>query len=224
MMTDSLEMKYNTTRPDLKIPEYGRNIQKMIDYAKTLEDKDERNKVAQAIIKVMGQVSPHLRDVEQFNHKLWAQLFIMSEFELDVDSPFPVPTKESFEKKPDPLPYPQNKIHFRHYGNTIQLFIDAISRYEEGEEKQALTKVVANLMKRTYLMYNRDSVEDSVIQENIKSLSNGKVTLDDPSCLQSTQEILKSGNFKTQGQGSKNNKRNNNNNKKNKNRNRKKRN
>lgn len=196
-----VSMKYNTTRPTLKIPEYGRNIQKMVDFAVTVEDRDERNKVANAIIKIMGQLNPHLRDVEEFNHKLWAHLFVMSDFKLDVDSPYPIPTKESFEEKPEPLEYPQNKIRFGHYGNTIQLFIDAATKYDEGEEKEALVKVIANLMKRTYLMYNRDSVEDELIAEQLKILSKGKLELKDFSCLKSTQEINKMNGRSSQGNG-----------------------
>ena len=216
MMTPEIKkvpMKYNTTRPTLIIPEYGRNIQKMIDFAVTVEDRDERNKVANAIIKIMGQLNPHLRDVEEFNHKLWAHLFVMSDFKLDVDSPYPIPTKESFEEKPNPVAYPQNRIRFGHYGNTIQLFINAAIEYDEGEEKEALIKVIANLMKRTYLMYNRDSVEDEVIAEQLKILSKGKLELKDFSCLKSTQEINKMNGRSSQG-GSKRNHKSNKNNRK----------
>ena len=192
-------MEYNTARPTLRIPEYGRNIQKMVDFAVTVEDREERNKVAKAIINVMGQLNPHLRDVEEFSHKLWAHLFIMSDFKLEVDSPYPIPTKESFLEKPEPLPYPHNKIRFGHYGNTIQLFIDAASEYDEGDEKDALILVIANLMKRSYLTYNRDAVEDEVIAEQLKILSKGKLILKDPSKLTSTQEILKNTSRPSQG-------------------------
>lgn len=201
-------MKYNTTRPLLRIPEYGRNIQKMVDFAVTVEDREERNKVAKAIINVMGQLNPHLRDVEEFSHKLWAHMFIMSDFKLDVDSPYPIPTKESFEEKPNPMPYPHNRIRYGHYGNSIQLFIKAAIEYDDGEEKEALIKIIANLMKRAYLMYNRDAVEDEVIAEQLKVLSKGKLELKDFSCLKSTQDILKMHGKQSQGKQSQSKKKN----------------
>lgn len=189
-------MEYNTSRPKMQIPEYGRNIQTMINYAVTVEDQEERNKIAQAIIKVMGQLNPHLRDVEEYNHKLWAHMFVMSDFKLKVDSPYPIPTQESLQEKPKRVPYSQNRIRYGHYGNTIQLYINAAIEYEEGEEKEALIKVIANLMKRSYLVYNRDSVEDEVIVSQLKTLSKGKLELKDTSCLRSTHEILKMNNGK----------------------------
>src|SRR5687767_15503225 len=127
-------MEYNTSQPKLIIPEYGRNIQKMIDFAITVGEREERNKVARAIIDVMGQLNPHLRDITDFKHKLWDHIFIMSDFKLDVDSPFPKPDKKSFQTKPDLLKYPQKKIKYRYYGKTIESIIDAAVSYKEGEE------------------------------------------------------------------------------------------
>ena len=184
-------MEYNTQRPKMVIPEYGRNVQKMVDFALSIDDKDERNKVAQAIINIMGQLNPHLRDVEDFKHKLWAHLFIMSDFKLDVESPYPKPSAETFKQKPNLLKYPQTRIRFGHYGKTVQMLIDKASVYDEGEEKDALTIIIANLMKKSYLMWNRDTVNDNVIIEQLADLSNGKLVLKDPSKLISTNEILK---------------------------------
>ncbi|QFZ53652.1 DUF4290 domain-containing protein [Oceanihabitans sp. IOP_32] len=171
------ELEYNTEREHLIIPEYGRHIQKMINYAKTQETKEERNKLAKAIIAVMGNMQPHLRDVPDFQHKLWDQLFIMSNFELDVDSPFPQPSKELFEEKPEPLKYPQNFPKYRFYGNNIKTMIDVANTWEEGELKEALIYTIANHMKKCFLNWNKDTVQDAVIYEHLYELSEGKIDL-----------------------------------------------
>ncbi|SFD28609.1 DUF4290 domain-containing protein [Algibacter pectinivorans] len=174
-MIDNLE--YNTEREHLIIPEYGRHMQKMINHAKTLETKEERNKVAKAIIAVMGNMQPHLRDVPDFQHKLWDQLFIMSNFELDVDSPYEIPTKEIYEERPEPLEYPQNFPKYRFYGNNIKTMIDVANTWEEGELKEALTFTIANHMKKCFLNWNKDTVEDAVIFDHLYELSGGKLNL-----------------------------------------------
>ncbi|MGB5418612.1 DUF4290 domain-containing protein [Algibacter sp.] len=174
-MIDNLE--YNTEREHLIIPEYGRHMQKMINHAKTFETKEERNKVAKAIIAVMGNMQPHLRDVPDFQHKLWDQLFIMSNFELDVDSPYEIPTKEIYEERPEPLEYPQNFPKYRFYGNNIKTMIDVANTWEEGELKEALTYTIANHMKKCFLNWNKDTVEDSVIYDHLFELSDGKINL-----------------------------------------------
>ena len=174
-MIDDLE--YNTEREHLIIPEYGRHLQKMINHAKTVKDKDERNKQAKAIIAVMGNMQPHLRDVPDFQHKLWDQLFIMSKFELDVDSPYEKPTREVFEERPDPLKYPQNFPKYRFYGNNIKTMIDVANTWEEGELKEALEYTIANHMKKCFLNWNKDTVEDEVIYDHLYELSGGKINL-----------------------------------------------
>ncbi|OFY87273.1 MAG: hypothetical protein A3F72_17400 [Bacteroidetes bacterium RIFCSPLOWO2_12_FULL_35_15] len=183
-------MEYNTSLPKMIIPEYGRNIQKMIDFAITVADREERNKVARAIIDVMGQLNPHLRDVTDFKHKLWDHLFIISEFNLDVDSPYPKPTPETFQTKPDRVLYPSNDIRYKHYGKTVERIIAKAKEYPDGEEKAALTEQIANMMKRSYLTWNRDSVNDEVILKQLEELSNGELTLADPSALRSTQTFV----------------------------------
>ena len=175
-MIDSLE--YNTERTGLIIPEYGRHIQKMVDQAVGCPDKKERNKMAKAIIGVMGNLNPHLRDVPDFQHKLWDQLFIMSGFNLDVDSPFPKPSKEIFEQKPEKLNYPQNHPKYRFYGNNIKKMIDVATNWEEGEMKKELIYVIANHMKKCFLKWNKDSVDDVIIFNHILELSNGKIKID----------------------------------------------
>lgn len=174
-MIDTLE--YNTEREHLIIPEYGRHLQKMINYAKTRETKEERNKLAKAIIAVMGNMQPHLRDVPDFQHKLWDQLFIMSNFELDADSPFDKPSKEMLAERPQPLRYPQNHPKYRFYGNNIKTMIDVANTWDEGELKEALIYTIANHMKKCFLNWNKDTVEDDVIFNHLYELSGGKINL-----------------------------------------------
>ena len=174
-MIDHLE--YNTEREHLIIPEYGRHLQKMINYATSRETKEERNKVAKAIISVMGNLQPHLRDVPDFQHKLWDQLFIMSDFKLDADSPYEKPSKEVLQSRPEPLKYPQNHPKYRFYGNNIKTMIDVANTWEEGELKEALVYTIANHMKKCFLNWNKDTVEDDVIFDHLYELSNGKINL-----------------------------------------------
>jgi hypothetical protein len=175
LIIDNLE--YNTEREHLIIPEYGRHMQKMINYAKSLKTKEERNKTAKAIISVMGNLQPHLRDVPDFQHKLWDQLFIMADFDLDADSPYPKPSREFLEVHPDPLKYPQNFPKYRFYGNNIKTMIDVAKTWEEGELKEALVYTIANHMKKCFLNWNKDTVEDEVIFQHLFELSNGEINL-----------------------------------------------
>ena len=174
-MIDQLE--YNTERDHLIIPEYGRHIQKMIDQTTTIEDREERNKQAKGIIAVMGNMQPHLRDVPDFQHKLWDQLFIMSNFELDVDSPYGKPSKEELAERPEPLNYPQNFPKYRFYGNNIKRMIDVAKSWDEGEMREALEFTIANHMKKCFLNWNKDTVEDDVIFGHLFELSDGAINL-----------------------------------------------
>lgn len=178
-------LEYNSERKPLIIPEYGRHLQKLIEQATLIEDDIERNKAAKYIIQVMGSLNPHLRDVPDFQHKLWDQLFIMSDFKLLADSPYPIPSREVLQLKPDVLKYPQNYPKYRYYGNNIKYMIDVANQWEEGELKSALVKVIANHMKKSYLSWNKDTVKDDVIFEHLYELSDGKLNL-----LQSSEELL----------------------------------
>ena len=149
----------------------------MINYAKELPTKEERNKVSKAIISVMGNLQPHLRDVPDFQHKLWDQLFIMADFELDADSPYPQPSKDELQARPEPLTYPQNHPKYRFYGNNIKTMIDVANTWEEGELKDALIYTIANHMKKCFLNWNKDTVEDDVIFDHLFELSGGKINL-----------------------------------------------
>ena len=184
-MIENLE--YNTVREELIIPEYGRHIQKMINYASSRESKEERNKLANSIISVMGNLQPHLRDVPDFQHKLWDQLFIMSDFKLDADSPFEKPSKEVLNAKPDPLSYPQNFPKYRFYGNNIKIMIDEAVKWDSGEMKEALVLTIANHMKKCFLNWNKDSVKDQVIFDHLYELSDSKIDIRD-----SKEELLDS--------------------------------
>lgn len=177
MIQEVAQIEYNTERPKLIIPEYGRHIQKMVDQAIAIEDKQERNKVAKSIINVMGNLNPHLRDVPDFQPMLWDQLFIISDFKLDVDSPYPIPTREELMEHPEPLDYPQNHPKYRFYGNNIKRMIDVAVSWEEGDKKEGLILTIANHMKKCFLNWNKDTVEDDVIFAHLFELSEGKINL-----------------------------------------------
>lgn len=211
-------IEYNTERSQLIIPEYGRHIQKMVDYAVTIENEEERNKVAKSIIDVMGNMNPHLRDVADFKHKLWDQLFIISDFKLDVASPFEKPSREELSERPERLDYPQNFPKYRFYGNNIKRMIDVALRWEEGDLKQALIVTIANHMKKCFLNWNKDSVEDAVIFDHLYELSKGGIDIRTSGMvLIDSHKLLKSkgrqSNSKTHAQGKNSNNRNRNNNK-----------
>ena len=174
----------------LAIPEYGRHIHKMIQQVLAEENKEERNKQAQAIIGIMGNLNPHLRDVADFQHKLWDQIFIMSNFELDVDAPFPKPDAEVLAAPPTPLAYPQSFPKYSFYGNNIKGMIDVIVDWEEGDLKEALVYVIANHMKKCFLNWNKDTVEDKVIFGHLAELSNGKIVINTEDEVLSASENL----------------------------------
>ncbi len=184
------EMKYNTQLPHLIIPEYGRNIQKLIEYACTIKNKEERNKIANAIIAIMGRLNPMLRDLTDFRHKLWDHLFIISNFKLDVDSPYPKPPKEILTTKPERVAYPSQKIRFKHYGKGIERLIEKASAMKAGEEKTAFIEAIANLMKKSYLIWNRNTVDDQVILQELEELSKGKLKVPENFRMNSTHDIL----------------------------------
>lgn len=189
-MSNLLDLAYNTEAPKMVIPEYGRNVQKMIDHAITLTDKEERNKCAKAIVQVMKQINQHIKDQEDVNQKLWSHLFIMSNFKLDVDFPYEKTDENKFNSKPDKVSYPKNDIKYGHYGKIMENLIDAAVAYPEGEEKKNLTIHIANLLKTSYLLWNRDTVADVVIIKNLEQLSNGKLTVSGDD-LRDTTDILK---------------------------------
>lgn len=175
----TFDLEYNSKRSKLIIPEYGRHIQKLVNHCIALEEKEERNTMAKAIIDVMGNLQPHLRDVPDFKHKLWDQLHIMADFELDVDSPYETPSKEELQEAPDRLPYPKSASKYRFYGTNIQTMIDVALTWEDGEMKEALVFTIANHMKKCYLNWNKDTVDDNVIFNHLYELSDGRIDIRD---------------------------------------------
>ncbi len=170
-------MEYNTQREQLKITDYGRNVSKMIAYAKTLEDRDERTRLARLIVEVMGQVNPKVRERADYRHILWDHLMLMADYDLDVDVPYEVKRAEEVEMKPHRLEYSDGKIEFRHYGRALEDMVKAAAEMPEGEERRVLTEQLAHTMKRLYLQWNRDSVDDDVIVEQLDQLSGGRLKL-----------------------------------------------
>jgi hypothetical protein len=170
-------MDYNTQRTHLVLPEYGRHIQQMVDQLLAIEDSEERNKTAKAIIAVMGNMNPHLRDINDFKHKLWDHLHIMAGFNLEIESPYPKPEAYVIYEKPKRVPYPSHPIKYKHYGRSISQMIEKAIEMEEGAQKEALTSLIANHMKKSYLVWNLDSVADDDIIRDMKDLSNGKLTV-----------------------------------------------
>ena len=197
-------LQYNTKRTQLVIPEYGRHVQLMINQIMETQNREERNKMAKAVIGIMGNMNPHLRDVPDFQHKLWDQLFIMSNFELDVDSPYEKPQKEVLEQKPDRLTYPQRNPKYRFYGNNIKSMINVAVDWEDGDLKNALVYNIANHMKKCFLNWNKDTVQDEVILNHLVELSDNKLVVKEEDLpLTDASEFLKI--RSKNGNGSKNN-------------------
>ena len=182
-----MNFDYNTTRSELILAEYGRNVQNMVKYIITLPTKEERNKYAQAVIDLMGFLNPHLRDVADFKHKLWDHLHIISNYQIDVDSPYPKPTPEAKEVKPDHIGYPQQRIKFKHYGKTVEKLIATAIEEQNPERKQEMVQGIANFMKMAYVQWNKDNVADEVIIKNLKELSEGQLVLEENVNLQKVE-------------------------------------
>ena len=171
-------MEYNTKREQLIIPEYGRHVQNMINHAVSLDDKDEQQKCVDAIISFMSQMNPQLKDLKEFTHKLWDHLHIMSDFKLKIDSPYPKPKIEKLEERPEKMPYPKNKIRFSYYGKTIETMIDTAVKMK-GEKKEIITGMIANQMKKLYILFNESSVDNNMIRLHLKQMSKDQLNLPD---------------------------------------------
>ncbi|ALL07721.1 hypothetical protein AQ505_20825 [Pedobacter sp. PACM 27299] len=174
-----MNFDYNTTRNELILAEYGRNVQNMVKYIIELPDLEERNKYAQAVIDLMGFLNPHLRDVADFKHKLWDHLHIISGYKIDVDSPYPKPTPEDALVKPKHIGYPQQKITYKHYGKTVETMIEKAKAVDDPERRAAMVQGIANFMKMAYVTWNKDSVADETILKNLRELSGGELQLDE---------------------------------------------
>jgi hypothetical protein len=173
------EFDYNSTRNKLILSEYGRNVQNMVKYIVALPTKEERNRYAQVVIDLMGFLNPHLRDVADFKHKLWDHLHIISDFQIDVDSPYPKPSMEAIHLKPEPLKYPHQRIRYKHYGKTIELMIEKAKSIDDPDRKRHMVQAVANFMKMAYVQWNKDSVTDEMILNDLYMLSGGTLKLEE---------------------------------------------
>ena len=199
---DTCRLLYNTERVTLYIPEYGRNVQKMVDYLKTIEDREKRNEQARAIIKVMEIINPAVHLQDDYEHKLWDHLHIISGFSLDVDSPYPVPAPESLDERPLPVEINKKPVKASHYGRNIENMIDLIAGKEDGEEKTAMIRTLAVYMRQQYLIWNKDTVADETIFQDIEKLSDYRIHV--PEGLQLTrngadQNFHKNGNNQNKG-------------------------
>ena len=172
---DTCKLLYNTERVKLYIPEYGRNVQKMVDYLKTIEDRQKRNEQARAIVKVMEIINPAVHLQENYEQKLWDHLHIISGFDLDVDSPYPAPAPESLHEKPKMIPMAEKPIKATHYGRNIENFIELIAGMEDGEQKTSMIRTLASYMRQQYLIWNKDTVSDATIFQDIERLSDHRI-------------------------------------------------
>ena len=168
-------MEYNTTRNHLTIREYGRHIQKMAEYVLTIEDREKRQKNAEALVELMGFLNPQLKNVEDFRHKLWDHLFLITDFKLDVDSPYPIPTQETLRPKPEPLPYPKRYPKYNHLGKNIEIIIDKALSEEDAEKRQGFANSIAYYMKLTYSNWHKELVHDDNIQTELSAITKGEL-------------------------------------------------
>jgi hypothetical protein len=212
-------MEYNTEREKIVISEYGRNIQVMIRHLMDIEDRKQRTEAAYFIVNVMAQMNPQVKESNDYMHKLWDHLHIIAQYELDVDGPYPKPTPEMQKKKPEHVGYQKNNIRYGHYGQYIYDVVKKVKEMEDGPKKQAILINIANQMKRDYLNWNRDTVNDLLILDDLYKISGEEIALPMETKLIPTSEILnKSQNQQQQQQNQKKkNGNNNNNNKKNNN-------
>lgn len=168
-------MEYNTTRNQMSMREYGRHIQKMVEYLLTIDDKEERQQQALVVIELMGFLNPHLKNVEDFRHKLWDHLFFISGFKLDVDSPYPIPKKETYKQKPDPLPYPKRHPRYSHLGKNLELIVDKALKEEDAEKKAGFANAIAYYMKLAYSNWHKELVHDDAIRSEMNDITGGQL-------------------------------------------------
>lgn len=183
-------MEYTTLTGKLIMPEYGRNVQQMIEHALTIEDRDERTRCVQTIVNIMGNLFPYLRDVNDFKHKLWDHVAIMSEFKLDIDYPYEILQKDNLYSRPDTIPYKQSRIKYLHYGRNLEEMIERVSDYPEGPARNGLIYLIANQMKKCLMTWNNEVADDKKVFDDLRELSNGKIDLSsDILRLMETREV-----------------------------------
>lgn len=184
-------MEYNTQRTKLRINDYGRNIYKLIQYTKTVEDREKRTRMAEAIVDIMSQNSPDSKDAEDYKRKFWVHLMILADWELDVDMPYEITPEETVEFKPLAMTYHHEKMQYRHYGMNMEKMIQKVAEYPEGEEREELISLISHAMKRDYLLWNSDTVEDDVITAQLEQLSDDKLHLPEDFQFKDFREYLK---------------------------------
>lgn len=170
-----MSLEYNTQRQDVILKEYGRNVQKLVSYIKTVEDPEKRNQYAQTITDLMRQINPNLRENPEYDQKVWDDLYILSRFDLDVEAPFPMPEKEAIGKKPQKVAYKTNEIRYRHYGRNLEVMIQRAVEMEDEESKESAIIHIGRLMKSFFSSWNKDNIEDEVIAQHIKQMSKGQL-------------------------------------------------
>lgn len=181
---------YNTQRKRMALPEYGRNVQKMIDHIKSIEDRDEKNRAARTVIQIMGNLNTHLRDSGDIKHKLWDHLSIISQFQLDVDAPYPPPEKEKLLEKPDKVEYKQGEVKYLHYGRVVEMMVEVAVGMPEGKERDYLAFLIANQMKKSAAAWNRGNVSDEVIFKDIINLSGNKLKIPEGTKLLDVKDLI----------------------------------
>ncbi|MBS1510866.1 MAG: DUF4290 domain-containing protein [Bacteroidetes bacterium] len=217
-------MEYNTGRNHLTMKEYGRHIQKMVEYLLTIEDKEERQRNAYAVIELMGFLNPHLKNVEDFRHKLWDHLFLISDFKLEVESPYPIPTRETLKARPDALAYPKKYPKYNHLGKNIEVVIDKALREENPEKKQGFANAIAYYMKLAYSNWHKELVHDDNIQSELSGMTKGELEFNNRPFVKHRNDNRSDDDYGTSSRGGNNNQyrknfggRNNNNNNRNNN-------
>ncbi|MCU0458635.1 MAG: DUF4290 domain-containing protein [Bacteroidales bacterium] len=194
-----MSFDYNTQRKRMALPEYGRNVLKMIEHVKTIKDPAERNQAARTIIQIMGNLNPNLKEVTDFRHKLWDHLMIIADFDLDVDSPYPAPDRKKLDAKPNRVPYHNGDIRYAHYGNIVPAMIEAASKMDDGEEKDYLTALILNQMKKDYLTWNKAQVADEIIIRDLTDMSGGRLKVPENFRMPDVRELMAQPKSKTQG-------------------------
>ena len=185
-----MQHDYNTQRKRMALPEYGRNVQKMIDHIKTIEDKEERTRAARSVIQIMANLNPSLREYGDIQHKLWDHLAIISEFDLNVNSPFPPPEKEKLMAKPDRVNYKQGEVKYRHYGRVVEMLIDEACEIDEQKKKDFLVILIANQMKKSSAGWNRGQISDEIIFKDLVEMSDSRLTIPEGAKLLDVKELL----------------------------------
>ena len=194
-----MNFDYNTQRKRMALPEYGRNVLKMIEHAKTIKDPEERNQAARTIIQIMGNLNPNLREVTDFRHKLWDHIMIIADFDLDVDSPYPAPDRKKLDAKPNKVPYHNGEIKYSHYGRIVPAMIEAAAKMEDGEEKDYLTSLILNQMKKDYLTWNKATVADEIIIRDLPDMSGGRLKVPENFRMPDVRDLLAQPKSKIQG-------------------------